>query len=114
MFARVTTRKHDQRAKVDFGVFVRVLLLSEKVNELRHHLELKLALPSAAGTPRHVLERQHGIPVRPENGAVVPATQTQDLRVGALHHLVEVETYGVIFQTTAEGVSDVGVGEVSW
>ena len=114
MFARVRTRKHDQRAKVDFRILLRVLLLSEKINELRHHLELELALSSAAGTARHLFEQQHGISVRPENGVVVPATQTQDLCVGAFHHLVKVETHRVIFQTTAEGVSDVGVGEISW
>ena len=115
MFTRMTAGKHDQRSKINLRILVRLLLfLSEQINELRHHLELELALPPAAGTSRHLLERQHGISVRPENGVVVPAPQTQHLSVRALHHLVEVETHRVIFQTASQGVADVGVGEISW
>ena len=115
MFAGVAAGKHDQRSEIDLRVLIRLLLvLSEQVDELRHHLELELALAPAAGTPWHLLERQHGIRVGPENGIIIPASQPQHLRVGALHHLVEMQVYRIILQTTSEGVSDVGVGEVSW
>mgnify|MGYP000025832264 FL=1 len=115
MFAGMAASEHDQRSEIDLRVRIRLLLvLSEQIDELRHHLELELALAPAAGTSRHLFQRQHGIRVGPENGIIIPAPQPQHLGVGALHHLVEMQVHRVIFQTTSESVSDVGVGEISW